>query len=340
MNAKRLGLQVVGAGILLEVVGVVVDAFGDDGKASSRVFTADSLGRALFFAGLALAVAGLFVALAGPRVYGVDHRGVPRATRLMQLGTPAALIAVVAAGALITGGVSIATRDRSSTVLPIAAGAGAHVHGSGLAGGIETGAGTSPCEQSGPPASKGQVHGHRGPSPQQPITDPATRALLGRQLETAREAAFRFPTAADAQAAGYIRVTPYIPCIGAHWINPSLMDRTFDPAAPEMLLYDSSGIDGRIVGLSYWVRTGKGNGPPDGFAGPNDIWHQHLGLCVGLTGVIGAEDTTARECAARGGIKTDGRDSWMLHAWVVPGWESAWGVFSGEHPELGVSVPR
>ncbi|TMK56435.1 MAG: hypothetical protein E6G60_18145 [Actinobacteria bacterium] len=56
-------------------MGVVVDAFGDDGKASSRVFTADSLGRALFFAGLALAVAGLFVALAGPRVYGVDHRG-------------------------------------------------------------------------------------------------------------------------------------------------------------------------------------------------------------------------------------------------------------------------
>jgi hypothetical protein len=28
----------------------------------------------------------------------------------------------------------------------------------------------------------------------------------------------------------------------------------------------------------------------------------------------------------------------MVHAWVVPGWESAWGTFSGEHPELGAVV--
>jgi hypothetical protein len=25
----------------------------------------------------------------------------------------------------------------------------------------------------------------------------------------------------------------------------------------------------------------------------------------------------------------------MMHAWVVPGWESGWGIFSSEHPELG-----
>jgi hypothetical protein len=41
-----------------------------------------------------------------------------------------------------------------------------------------------------------------------------------------------------------------------------------------------------------------------------------------------------------GGQKTDGKDAWMVHAWVVPGWESAWGLFSGEHPELGVTVAR
>jgi hypothetical protein len=28
----------------------------------------------------------------------------------------------------------------------------------------------------------------------------------------------------------------------------------------------------------------------------------------------------------------------MNHVWAVPGWESAWGMFSGEHPELGATV--
>ena len=28
-------------------------------------------------------------------------------------------------------------------------------------------------------------------------------------------------------------------------------------------------------------------------------------------------------------------DIWMLHDWVVPGWECSWGVFAGECPELG-----
>jgi hypothetical protein len=115
------------------------------------------------------------------------------------------------------------------------------------------------------------------------------------------------------------------------------MDDKFDVLAPEMLLYDTSGLDGRMVGLSYWAATGKGN-PPDGFAGPNDVWHQHIGLCVGSQGVVGAEDTTEEECKRRGGQKTDGSNAWMVHAWVVPGWESAWGLFSGEHPELGKTV--
>lgn len=215
-----------------------------------------------------------------------------------------------------------------------AAAAGAHAHSAG----IESGTGLSPCELSGPPVSEGQSggHGHRGPSTTAAINDAATRDLLGEQLTIARQAALSFPTAGDAKNAGYIRITGYLPCIGAHWIKPSLMDDKFDPAAPEMLLYDGSGLDAKMIGLSYWARTGVNN-PPDGFAGPNDVWHQHLGLCVGAGGVLGNEATTPEECARRGGQKTDGSDSWMVHVWVVPGWESAWGLFSGEHPELGAT---
>jgi hypothetical protein len=208
--------------------------------------------------------------------------------------------------------------------------------------GMESANGTSPCERSGPPVSEGQAsdgHGERGPSSQVAITDAPTREALGQELAAARFVALSFPTAADAQKAGYIRITPYVACIGAHWIKTSIMDSTFDVNEPEMLLYDASGLDGRMIGLSYWVRSGE-DSPPVGFAGPNDHWHQHIGLCVGRSGVLGNEATSQAKCERMGGQKTDGKDAWMVHAWVVPGWESAWGLFSGEHPELGRSVPR
>jgi hypothetical protein len=35
-----------------------------------------------------------------------------------------------------------------------------------------------------------------------------------------------------------------------------------------------------------------------------------------------------------GGVKADGSDFWMVHAWVVPGWDSPQGVFSAEHQGL------
>ena len=120
-------------------------------------------------------------------------------------------------------------------------------------------------------------------------------------------------------------------------MNFKYVDRTFDPAHPEMLLYDGSGPTAKIVGLSYYVTSGKT--APVGFAGPNDPWHQHIGLCVNGSGVIGAEKLTPAQCAELGGHKADGSNEWMVHAWVVPGWESAWGTFSGEHPELGATVP-
>jgi hypothetical protein len=51
--------------------------------------------------------------------------------------------------------------------------------------------------------------------------------------------------------------------------------------------------------------------------------------------VLGSESTSDRACAAAGGENVDLHRDWMMHAWVVPGWESGWGIFSSEHPELG-----
>ena len=100
-----------------------------------------------------------------------------------------------------------------------------------------------------------------------------------------------------------------------------------------MLLYDGTSPTSRMVGLSYYVVD---DAEPEGFAGPNDHWHRHIGLCVdpNQTLVVGDEQTTTAECTALGGIKTDGSDGWMVHAWVVPGWDSPQGVFSAENQLL------
>jgi hypothetical protein len=54
--------------------------------------------------------------------------------------------------------------------------------------------------------------------------------------------------------------------------------------------------------------------------------------------VVGNEATSKSDCEARGGKKAALNDIWMVHDWVVPGWECSWGVFAGECPELGGRV--
>ncbi len=226
---------------------------------------------------------------------------------------------------------------------PIASGEGQVIAG--------TATGDSPCEKAAPtPASPGELgtggggsvrasviageHGARGMVKQEPLTH-AQRVDLQQQMAEARTAAAAYPTVASAEAAGYQRSTVYVPCIGAHYTNAALAIG-FDPSHPSELLYDGSTPDAKIVGLSYLVY--HHNGPPPGFAGDNDHWHQHNangGLCLKGGEVVGGEETSRAECAARGGHKTLLIDIWMLHAWVVPGFECTWGVFSGECPELG-----
>jgi len=215
--------------------------------------------------------------------------------------------------------------------------------------------GHSPCEIAAPtPASPGEVgagaggsskvatpaevaaaeHGVRGKVEQVTLTS-AEQKVLNAQMAQAAAVAREYPTVKDAEAAGYTESTPYVPCIGAHYTNVSLATH-FDPARPSELLYAGTTPDSKIVGLSYLVW--HPNGPPPGFAGPNDRWHQHNangGLCLRGGVVIAGEESTRAQCAALGGHKTVLTDIWMVHAWVVPGIACTWGTFSGECPALG-----
>jgi hypothetical protein len=158
----------------------------------------------------------------------------------------------------------------------------------------------------------------------------AERAALDRQWQEAVAASLALTTPEQATAAGYVQAAPFNVGVGTHWIKWSLIARPFDPAAPSMLLFDGiSGREIRLVGFSYWVES---RGTPAGFAGPNDHWHRHAGLCFSKAGWLDDQDVQSRaECK---GYWLNGKNLWMLHAWVVPDAPNTWGRFAPTNPYL------
>jgi hypothetical protein len=109
----------------------------------------------------------------------------------------------------------------------------------------------------------------------------------------------------------------------------------FQADRPMSLIYDGTSPTSQVVGLMYY---GMGEQAPEGFAGPNDHWHRHSNVCLkygnGLEVPFPADaDVTAAQCRSVGGDlqKITG---WMVHAWVVPSWESPQGVFSHDNSNV------
>ena len=79
---------------------------------------------------------------------------------------------------------------------------------------------------------------------------------------------------------------------------------------------------------------GAGLRIPEGFAGGNDIWHYHTDVCIvsGKDGSIdtpfGADTTVSKAMCDGVHGSLDNRTPYMLHTWVVPGYDSPQGVFS------------
>jgi hypothetical protein len=176
--------------------------------------------------------------------------------------------------------------------------------------------------------------GHMGPTAWVAMTDQAHCDRLAQEVKLARDTALKYPTAADAQAAGWRKVTNYVAGIGAHYVNIRYIDGAFEVDKPEMILYDGDAPEARVVGLSYYIIQRGDNAPTQGFTGENDHSHRHIGLCSKGGVVIGPSTMSAEDCAAAGGAKGGGAAGWMSHAWVVPGCESPWGLFSGATPIL------
>jgi hypothetical protein len=181
--------------------------------------------------------------------------------------------------------------------------------------------------------------GNHAHGPQQWIAmDPASTNALNQQLAQAATVIPQFPTAAHAMAAGYMQVTPWMPGIGAHYLNVSYLF-AFQPEHPAFLLYNGNSPSSVLVGVSHALLGGAT--APVGFVGPNDTWHEHPALClIGGSFVIGADNTPKELCESVGGTKSNGffgQHLWMMHLWQVPGWSSSWGLMSGESPAINLA---
>ena len=179
------------------------------------------------------------------------------------------------------------------------------------------------------------------------VLDGPTKAEHERQLAITREVARQTPTVAAALAAGYSRVGPYFPGIGAHFMRPygpattipdGVVDDT-DLRNPFMLIFDGTNPTARIAGFMYYSVSPV---EPAGFVGRNDTWHYHENICFkasadGIDVPYGLDNSaTPAQCAKVGGNILP-RTGYMLHVWSVPGFEMTnnyGGVFGGEHPKL------
>jgi hypothetical protein len=174
-------------------------------------------------------------------------------------------------------------------------------------------------------------HSAVDPIPAVPLSA-ADQAVFDTQWAAAQKAISQRDTLEKAAALGYVRAAAPAGGIGTHWVLWSQIAKPFDPATPSMLLFDERRNPAVLVGYSYALQTPT---RPEGFAGPNDHWHQHIGLCI-VNGWVVREQTSGPDACS--GTYIAGGDFWMLHAWVVPGWDNRKGQFAPFNPKLCPSI--
>jgi hypothetical protein len=175
---------------------------------------------------------------------------------------------------------------------------------------------------------------------------PSQQTILTQQLAQAYQAAERYPTVASAKAAHMILAGGMAPGVGAHYqvVNGDIFkginsDGSVNALYPASWIYSSTADNAPVVGVMY---ESFDQSAPAGFVGPNDNWHRHSDVCIKSVAneiqvpFAADQDVTPQECADVGGQFMK-KTIWMVHAWVVPGWESPQGVFS--HDNLHVYCP-
>jgi len=168
-------------------------------------------------------------------------------------------------------------------------------------------------------------HSHGKPGP----VTPAEARVLDRQLAAAKKATAKYRDIDVARKDGYFQVTQFIPGLGLHMVNLHISNKTFDPAHPQILLYQPR-PDGKMVlaGVAYQFAHTTDT-PPEGFAGGSDVWHFHTDLCFLPGGSVTI--SSADGCKLAHGF-FQAQTAWLLHAWI---WKTnPDGVFTEYNPNV------
>jgi hypothetical protein len=131
-------------------------------------------------------------------------------------------------------------------------------------------------------------------------------AVTNQQLAQARRATAKYHDVAQAEADGYVNINIYEGGEGLHYVNFGLVDGTFDPAHPEVLLYAPVPHENRmeLVAVEYVVPLSLSSDPPAGFAGDADVWREN----------------------------SEGLGLWELNAWI---WlNNSNGIFAFKNPRV------
>lgn len=166
------------------------------------------------------------------------------------------------------------------------------------------------------------------------------REQLGREVERVRAIALAYPTLSSALDAGWTLAGVTARGAGQMVVDASrdFREIAFDIESPHGLIYASADPNAPVVGVQY-AQWRSVDDDVSGFVGQENLWHLHTGTCV-IDGTSGEyaipldEPTTGSGCHEVDGTRDD-TVSYMIRAWVVPGWENPYGIFAHDHPALG-----
>ena len=171
---------------------------------------------------------------------------------------------------------------------------------------------------------------------QYPVTQAEREQLIAEQA-AARARRGEVPDGRGGRGGGLPQVDLYVPCIGAHYTNTG--------AGREVRLVGAVGaavrrheprLQDRRPELPRVPpgRPARGLRRTERHVAPAQLQRRSLPerRRASSSATSPRRRASARRAVAR---KVALDDIWMVHDWVVPGWECGWGVFAGECPELG-----
>jgi hypothetical protein len=93
------------------------------------------------------------------------------------------------------------------------------------------------------------------------------------ELARVRAATAKYHDINRAIADGYADINLYVPHMGWHYLNASVLDSTFNVEKPELLVYANTPDGGlRLVAVEYAVPLNFSQNAPEGFTGNEDVW--------------------------------------------------------------------